>query len=435
MSLIRRIRWWAMAVSIVAVLAGGAIALTDRTKSKSAATAPAAPAEPKVVMVTAEPVTLRPVQRRVQVVGSLWGRDEVAITPKVEGRVEKIRAFVGDIVKPGDVLMEIEEKDYHLAVNEARRSLELELAKLNLTQLPPADFDVDKLPSVARSIAQEKLALANRERLKRLVGAARVTEEERDKFEAEVSVAQANTQQMRLEAQTALAQVRHKVAVLETAQQKLDNTKLIVPYQSGQATLQAAYVVGQRNVSEGETVGTLISSTPVFRLVIADPLKLIATIPERYIAEVKVGQTVEIQVEAYDNESFPAKVDRVNPTVDRASRTFQAEILVGNAQRRLHAGSFAKGAILTRMDDKAIIVPDEALVTFAGVTKVFVLRDGKAFEVPVSAGVRFEDDSAGRRRFCIEVTGKLKSGDQVVTSGHSQLADGTPAKVRPSSVK
>lgn len=434
MKFMGKVRWWLAAAGATGALSIGIIVLSDRANSaaKAGAIAKFEAPEPKAVMVTVEPVTTRPVQRRVQAVGSLWGRDEVGITPKVEGRIEKIHAFVGDVVKPGDVLMEIEEKNYQLAVNEAKRALELELAKLNLAALPATDFEIDRLPSVAKAMAQEKLAVAVRDRIKRLSSTA-ATEEERDKAEAEVAVARANTRQMRLEAETALAQVRHKLALLDTAQQKLHDTKVRAPVPSGSPGADVEYLVGQRNVSEGETVGTLVSAAPVFRLVIADPLKLLATIPERHIAEVKVGQRVEIRVEAFGDEPFPAEVARVNPTVDRASRTFQAEILVRNAMKRLHAGSFAKGAILTRIDDRALTVPDEALITFAGVTKVFVLRGDKVVDVPVVAGVRFEDDSSGRRRFWVEVEGKLRPGDQVVTSGQSHLADGTPAKVRPTS--
>jgi RND family efflux transporter MFP subunit len=417
-----------------ALVAGGAV-LAGRSSAPKSAT-PANVAAPKVVMVTAEPATARPLQRRARVVGSLWGREEVAITPKVDGRISAIHAQVGDIVKPGDLLMEIEPTNYQLAVNEAKRSLELELARLSLTELPDRDFDIDKLPSVGKAIAQEKLAIANRERSRRLTGTARVTEEERDKLEAEVAVAAANTRQTRLEAETALAQVRHKLAVLESAKQKLDDTKVTAPPASVKSSdgARVEYVVGQRNVSEGETVGSQVGGAPVYRLVIAHPLKMLATIPERHSAEVKVGQRVEVSVEAYGAEIFPATVARVNPTVDRASRTFQVEIEVPNADRRLRAGSFAKAAVLTHIDDQAVTVPEEALTSFAGVTKVFVLRDGKAIEAPVVPGVRLESTEGGRRRYWVEVKGDLKPGEPIVTSGQSQLANETPAQIRPTSL-
>src|SRR5262245_13936885 len=58
--------------------------------------------EPRAIAVTVEPVTARSVRRTVTVVGSLYGREEVAVSPKVEGRIIKIRHDVGDRVRPGD---------------------------------------------------------------------------------------------------------------------------------------------------------------------------------------------------------------------------------------------------------------------------------------------------------------------------------------------
>ena len=164
-------KWLRRLLALVVIggaIVGAIVVVGGRSDSaaKAGASAKAAATEPKIVNVTVDPVTPRPIQRRVQVVGSLWGRDEVAITPKVEGPVLKIRAFVGDVVRPGDVLMDIDEKNYQLAVNEANRSLELELSKLNQKSLPSADFDINSLPSVARAAALEKLATASRDRLK-----------------------------------------------------------------------------------------------------------------------------------------------------------------------------------------------------------------------------------------------------------------------------
>ena len=85
---------------------------------------------PDPIAVTVESVTARPVSRVVWVVGSLYGRDEVAIVPKVDGRVVKILHDVGDVVTPGEPLLEIDRTDYQLAAVEARRALELELAKI-----------------------------------------------------------------------------------------------------------------------------------------------------------------------------------------------------------------------------------------------------------------------------------------------------------------
>src|SRR5205085_2523376 len=150
------------------------------------------------------------------------------------------------------------------------------------------------------------------------------------------------------------------------------------------------------------------------------------------LGEITIGQPVDIEVEAYRKELFQGRVSRVNRTVDRTNRTFQVEVEVPNPDRRLSAGSFAKAAIHTRVDDQALTVPEEALVAFAGVTKVFVVRDGKSTDVKVSlSGVRISlSDKNGRTQFWAEVRGDLKPGDMVVTSGQSQLAEGSRVVLR-----
>ena len=165
-----------------------------------------------------------------------------------------------------------------------------------------------------------------------------------------------------------------------------------------------------------------LPANTAFRLVIDNPLKLVATVPERYSGEVRVGQPAEISVEAYPGRTFAGKISRLNPTIDQDNRTFNVEVLVPNDEHLLRPGSFAKGSVVTRDDDQGLVVPLEALVTFAGVNKVFVIRDGQAHGVEV----RLAERGPG----WLEVLGDLQPGDQVATSGYTQLADGTPVRIR-----
>ena len=106
------------------------------------------------------------------------------------------------------------------------------------------------------------------------------------------------------------------------------------------------------------------------------------------------------------------------------------EILVPNAGRRLSAGCFASAAIRTRLDPDARTIPDEALVQYAGVDKVFVVRDGKAAEVIVTlTGLRIECGSPESPWYRLEVAGSLRPGEAVVTSGQSKLTDGMAIRV------
>ena len=86
----------------------------ERTKEKDSA-------EQSAVAVTVAKVELQSIQRTVDVVGSFEGFEELTVTPKVDGRVIRINCDVGDIVRPGDVLLEIDPTDYQLAVEEVRK--------------------------------------------------------------------------------------------------------------------------------------------------------------------------------------------------------------------------------------------------------------------------------------------------------------------------
>jgi multidrug efflux pump subunit AcrA (membrane-fusion protein) len=162
---------------------GGATSDEKHGKAKKA---------PKPVPVTVAPVTKRRILRQVRVVGSLYGQDEITITPKVEGRILKTLADVGDRVKPGDTLLVIDDTDFRLAVNEAQRSLELELSRLGLKSLPKGDVDVSQLPLVVRAGFLERNSQIRKDRINRL---GTSSPEEREQAETDNRVAQANYRQ------------------------------------------------------------------------------------------------------------------------------------------------------------------------------------------------------------------------------------------------
>src|SRR5262245_13424674 len=423
--------WW---LALAGAAVGGVALLALRGRTPPAAGQGGPPPDPEAVAVTVAPVTPRPVRRSVEVVGTLQGYEELTITPKVEGRVLKVYADVGDVVRPGDRLLDIEDVDYKHAVAEAERAVEMELAKIGLEEMPDKDVRVDKLPTVVRAKELEDNALREQERTTRAGRAAPWME--LDKAITTYKVARATREQAAIDARATLAAARHKQAVLATARQRLADTRVVAPPLSAPAAAVAPassdaplkYVVARRLVSEGEMVRAF-PSMAAFRLVVDRTLKLMATVPERHVGEVEVGQPVAVRVEAYAGEPFHARVARVHPTVDPVSRTFQVEVAVPNPDRRLRAGGFAKARVFTRTDARAATVPEEALVTFAGVTKVFVVRGGQAYAVPVRVGARPEP-SAGRGERWVEVRGDLPAGSAVVTSGQSQLAEGTPVRVR-----
>lgn len=395
------------------------------------------------VAVSVSPATERPLQRFVEAVGTFSGFEEVTVMAEVSGRVVKIHHELGDTVRPGDLLLEIDPTDYQLAVDEAASSLVTDLARLGVELKDvPKDLDqiaqdpmVDRLiqahPMIRRSIQQEENARRRRDRAEQLSQQNAIGQEDLEQLRTDYEVARNNRLEAQLDAQAIAASVRARAATLLTAQEKLRKTQVVVhPSDLAEAALgkgQVEYVVAKRNISEGEMVkDSPNASMAVFDLVIDKLLKLYGNVPERYIGQVQAGQKVEVRVEAYTDRVFEGKVSRVSPTVDQLSRTFQVEALVPNPTRELRPGGFARLDILTRVDPQAVTVPSESVVSFAGSVRVFVVAGGKAHAVPVRTGL------SGRGWVEVLPAGeeKIEPGSQVVTTGQQQLAEGMPVRIR-----
>jgi RND family efflux transporter MFP subunit len=141
---------------------------------------------------------------------------------------------------------------------------------------------------------------------------------------------------------------------------------------------------------------------------------------EQYVGEMRVGQRALVRVDAYDRE-FAGEVARISPQVDPGSRTFQIEVVIPNAEGLLRPGGFARARVETRQQPGVVFVPRDAVVTFAGVNKVFTVKDGKAQEVVVEVA-----PSAGAE---VEVTRGLKGSESVIVNGANRVASGVPVAV------
>jgi RND family efflux transporter MFP subunit len=406
-------------LTLVALVVG-----CGKSQEKSPA-ATAAAKGPEAVAVTVEPVCFRAVQRIVGVVGTLHGYEEITLGAKVAGRVRKVLHDVSDRVRPGELLIEIDPTDFELNVRQAQRAVQVELAKLGLAEVPSAKTDVRQIPTVVQAALRRENAKKRLERSLSLAERKANTEEDVTEKRSEFQVAQAEYDNQILIAQTAIASIHVKQEALAIARQQLQDTLVRVPEPSQPIpgfSEGATYAVSGRLVAEGSYV---MVGEALEKLVIERPLKFRGQVPERKSGEVRLGQKAGVVTAAYP-EPFPGQLTRINPAIDPKTRTFEVEILVPNKHGELKPGGFAKAGILTAVDERAATVPLEALVQFAGVTKIFLVSDGKAQEMQVTLGVQSTD--------WVEIASpKLPDGSQVVTSGQTAIADGTLVTVRSSS--
>ena len=179
-------------------------------------------------------------------------------------------------------------------------------------------------------------------------------------------------------------------------------------------------VVTARNYDPGDMTGSL----PVLTVGQLTPVvKVMINVSENDLATLKAGQDVEVTFDAFPGETFQGKVQRIYPTVDTATRTFDVEVRIANGQERLKPGMFARVSIDLGSRNN-VVVPDRAVVkqTGSGNKYVYVLNGSTVSYKRVELGRRLDN--------AYELISGIEDGDTVVITGQSRLADGVRVEVR-----
>jgi RND family efflux transporter MFP subunit len=340
----------------------------------------------------------------------LHANEEVSIASEVEGRIASVEVDLGDRVTRGQVLAKIDDTAFRLAVAQAEGSLQETLAKLGLEKVPPPTFDATRTSLVVKAKAELDDARVNLKRLQGLYDQKIISAQERDTAATRHSTSLATYHSAIEEAKALVASASSKEAQLGEAKKHQRDTMIVAPL---------AGSISERVVSPGEYVKT---GDKLFTLVQDDPLKLRGMIPERFAPDVQTGQRVELRVDAFPGRVFQGALARISPSAEVTSRSFLIEGLIDNPERLLKPNFFANAAIFTHVDPNAVTVPQQALVTFAGVTKVFVIDNGVAHERVVQPGVRVGTNE-------VEIVQGIKPGELVAISGLTRLNDGTAVAV------
>lgn len=194
-------------------------------------------------------------------------------------------------------------------------------------------------------------------------------------------------------------------SALALAEAKLRKTELKAPF-SG--------IIGLRVVSVGDYVR---EGADLVNLQAIDPLKVDFRVPENFLKQVQVRQSVEVTLDALPGKTYEGKVFALDPLVDAAGRAIVIRAQVRNQDTTMRPGMFARVTLITSQDRNALVLPEEALVPQGTEQFVYRVEDAKAVRVKVETGQRRDGK--------VEVLSGLERGDVVVTAGQFKLRDGT----------
>ncbi len=360
-------------------------------KSPASATAATqAPAAKKIIPAT---VQMRPWPAVVRIQGSLMGDENAVIGAKVAGRIKQVKVDLGSVVQQGDVIAQLDSEEFDLRVAQAEAMLEQQRAKVGLKPgQPESQLNRELSPPVRQEKAvldEAKEAFARAEALYK-ENAATLTELQQK--QALLRVAEARYA-------AALNGVDEQIALLGVRRTEL----AIAVEQQTESVLRAPFtcVVQDRRVAPGMYVRV---GDPIVTLVRTDPLRFRGGVPEREALNVELNQAVRVLLDD-GRQTVDARVSRISPALDMASRSLMIEIDVPNPAAKFRAGLFAEAEIVVDPDQQVLAVPASAVVEFAGIEKVWLVEQGHFHERRVQTGRRAGD--------WVEIVNGLQVADRV----------------------
>jgi multidrug efflux pump subunit AcrA (membrane-fusion protein) len=398
-----------LASLVWAVSCGGSKANVRKDETTNAA-------PPTVVDVTTAPAIMRELPRFFEATGSLTGDQQTDVAPSVAGKVTVIGVDLGSYVKRGQMIVRLDDVDAKLRVQQAQSQVEQAKAALRQAEekagiRPGQTFDPNKVPEVANARVALELAEKNLRRAEKLIESGDVSRSSYDQQRAQ-------RDQLKEAYDSAVSLARQNFAAVGTARANVANAESQLAL--AQRNLSYALVfspidgyVSERTADLGEYVSP---SAKVATIVRINPLRVRIDIPEQAIPAVKVGQSVSVTTSAWPDRNFSGRIARISPNVTPTSRTLTVEAEIENGSGALKPGQFATVRILQSRAEPAVLVPSRAVRTESGVSRVFVIKDGRAQERLVQLG-QTEGD-------LVEIKGGIAADEKVATSNIEQLSDG-----------
>lgn len=341
---------------------------------------------PRVRTITVRPVKAETgqIRERLLLTGSLKPKEQVDVTPKSTGRVERIHVHVGDRVRVGDLIAELERDELEQQVRRAEAAIEVTRA----------------------SLAQRRAELANAEavlgRAEKLRAGGLIAPQDYEMQKTQAAV-------VRSQVKLSEAQVRQAEAELRELKIRLEQTRIYAPIR-GQVA--ARYV----------DVGALVSpNTPIVKIVNLQTLITSANVPEREVGKLRVGNRALVRVDAFRDRGFTGRVARIAPVLDAATRSANIEIEIPNPGSLLKAEMFARVELDLGTTREAVLIPREALVYRGTQAGVYLIKGDRPEFQPIETGLAQGDK--------VEVLANLAPGTEIVGQGAAMLSEGDRIRI------
>jgi RND family efflux transporter MFP subunit len=334
--------------------------------------------------------------------GTIQAVTEAPILARATGYIRKRTVDIGDRVRGGDVLAEVEAPELDQQILQANAAVE---QTRSAVQQAEAALEQGK--------ANENLAKVTAGRWDNLQKRGVVSKQENDTYQAQYAAQQANVQALA----KALSATRSNVSAAEANVERLKQLKT---YQTVRAPFDG--VVTLRNVDTGALVNE--GSTMLFRIAQTGSLRAYVNLPQSESENVHVGQRATLTIAEMPGSKFEGIVTRTSNALDPATRTLLTEVQVPNPAGRLMPGMFAQIDLSVPRKNPPLVIPGDTLVMRSDGPQVAVIGDGqKVHFTRVQLGRDFGDR--------LEVLGGLEEGQRLAVNPSDAITEGVQVNPRP----
>jgi multidrug efflux pump subunit AcrA (membrane-fusion protein) len=373
--------------------------------------------EVRAIPVIAQKVARGDIKNFNSIVGQVKPFSEVSVLPKTPGTVKEIFAVVGDVVKKGDVLFTLDNKDVLLQLAQAEAGLSIAMANLERTRGGSVELQLSQLQSSlriaelayrdAKNLYDETLKLYQTSGVPRETYEMAQTRylsalEQYEGAKKALEVTQNRINQENIGAAT--AQVNQARASYDMARNMLDNMKVISPIDG---------VVSVRNIEVGS-----LASVALPALIVVDISRVYVDIQvlEDVYTKISLGDIFEVRIDSVSAVPFKGQVDNVSPSADSRSNTFLVRLILDNPQSLLKGGMLAEVDVVTNTRTNVLKIPIDSVLDDGNEKVVFIVDADQGLRKVVTLGI-FDDAM-------VEVLGDIKENEWVIVKGQNLLRDG-----------
>ena len=385
---------------VVLVVAGFFAGYLPRRRRESVLAAESKVAVDSLPVVNVQKVKRAEAKTSLVLPGNIQAVTEAPVLARASGYIKRRYADIGDRVKEGQVLAEIEAPELNQQIRQAKATVDQ--ANSTVEQAEAA---------LQQGHSNENLARVTAQRWENLSKKGVVSRQENDTYQLQWAAQQANIQAL----EKAVAAARNNVSAVEANVARRND---LLSYQTVRAPF--AGVITLRNVDAGVLVNE--GNTLLYRIAQTDRLRTYLNVPQADAGSVRVGQQAVLVIPDLPGHGLPGAVTRTANALDPATRTLLVEVQVPNPGALLMPGMYAQVDLSVPRKDPPLLIPGDTLVVRSDGPQVAVVApDGRVHFARIQLGRDFGDR--------LEVLSGLEDGQQVVVNPSDAIREG--AKVKP----